>query len=92
MLNSVSFLFVLVAVYRWRRAPAAKETHPEDMLGAAVAGMRYVRHAPALQAVFVRIGTFVIGASALWALMPAVARHDLNLGATGYGILLGSLG
>jgi MFS family permease len=54
--------------------------------------MRYVRHAPALQAVFVRIGAFAIGASALWALLPAVARHELGLDATGYGILLGSLG
>jgi MFS family permease len=91
-LNSVSFLFVLVAVYRWQRATPASETPPEDMLGAAVAGMRYVRHAPALQAVFVRIGTFAIGASALWALLPAVTRHELGLDATGYGILLGSLG
>jgi MFS family permease len=92
LLNSVSFLFVLIAVYRWRRTPAERETPPEDMLGAAVAGMRYVRHAPALQAVFVRIGAFAIGASALWALLPAVTRHELGLGATGYGILLGSLG
>jgi MFS family permease len=92
LLNSVSFLFVLVAVYRWRRTPAERETPPEDMLGAAVAGMRYVRHAPALQAVFVRIGTFAIGASALWALLPSVTRYELGLDATGYGLLLGSLG
>src|SRR5262245_51176298 len=92
LLNSISFLFVLIAIYRWRRTPAERETPPEDMLGAAVAGMRYVRHAPALQAVFVRIGAFAIGASALWALLPAVARHELKLEATGYGILLGSLG
>jgi hypothetical protein len=62
------------------------------MLGATAAGMRYVRHAPALQAVLVRIGVFTFGASALWALLPVVARHELNLVATGYGIILGSLG
>ena len=92
LLNSVSFLFVLAAVYRWRYTPSVRETPPEAMLGAAMAGMRYARHAPALQAVYVRIGAFVIGASALWALLPAVARHELGLGASGYGILLGSLG
>lgn len=92
LLNAVSFLFVLVAVYRWRHAPIQSNTHPEDMLGATAAGMRYVRHAPALQAVLVRIGVFTFGASALWALLPSMARHDLGLDATGYGLVLGSLG
>ena len=92
ILNAVSFLFVLVAVYRWRRTPVARDLPPEDMLGATAAGMRYVRHSSALQAVLVRIGVFTLGASALWALLPVVARHDLNLDATGYGIVLGSLG
>src|SRR5947209_18723001 len=62
------------------------------MLGATTAGMRYVRHAPALQAVLVRTGVFIFGASALWALLPVVTRHELGLDATGYGIILGSLG
>ena len=92
LLNAVSFLFVLVAIYRWRRSPVARDPHPEDMLGATSAGMRYVRHSSALQAVLVRIGVFTLGASALWALLPVVARHDLGLDATGYGIVLGSLG
>jgi MFS family permease len=54
--------------------------------------MRYVRHALALQAVLVRIGVFTLGASALWALLPVMARRELGLEATGYGIVLGSLG
>ena len=92
LLNAVSFLFVLVAIYRWRRTPVARDPHPEDMLGATSAGMRYVRHSSALQSVLVRIGVFTFGASALWALLPVVARRDLGLEATGYGIVLGSLG
>jgi hypothetical protein len=92
LLNAVSFLAVLAAIYRWRRPQVPSGTPPEDMLGATVAGMRYVRHAPALQAVLVRIGVFSLGASALWALLPVMARHELGLDATGYGIVLGSLG
>ena len=92
LLNAASFLGVLVVIYRWRRAQVPSDAPPEDMLGATAAGMRYVRHAPALQAVLVRIGVFILGASALWALLPVVARHDLGLDATGYGIILGSLG
>ena len=65
LLNAVSFLFVLVAIYCWRRTPVARDTHPEDMLGATTAGMRYVRHSSALQVVLVRIGVFTLGVSAL---------------------------
>jgi MFS family permease len=92
LLNAVSFLGVLVVLFRWRRPLVARDTPPEDMLGATAAGMRYVRHAPALQAVLVRIGVFMFGASALWALLPVMARQELRLGATGYGVVLGSLG
>jgi MFS family permease len=92
LLNAVSFLGVLAAIYSWRRAHIPSDSPPEDMLGATAAGLRYVRHAPALQTVLVRIGVFTLGASALWALLPVVARHDLGLEATGYGIILGSLG
>lgn len=92
LLNAASFVGVLGAIYRWRPPPAVSEAPPEDMLGATAAGLRYVRHAPAFQAVLVRIGVFMLGASALWALLPVMARHELGLDATGYGIILGSLG
>jgi len=34
------------------------------------AGLRYVRHAPELRAIFIRTGVFILCASALWALLP----------------------
>ncbi len=92
LLNAASFVGVLGAIYRWRSVRALSDTPPEDMLGATAAGLRYVRDAPALQAVLVRIGVFMLGASALWALLPVMARRELGLDATGYGIILGSLG
>jgi MFS family permease len=92
LLNAASFLGILVVIYRWRRTHTPSDIPPEAMLGATAAGLRYVRHAPALQTVLVRIGVFSLGASALWALLPVVARRNLGLDATGYGIILGSLG
>jgi predicted MFS family arabinose efflux permease len=92
LLNAAFFLGVLVVIYRWRRSQAPSDTPPEDMLGATAAGIRYVRHAPALQAVLVRTGVFTLGASALWALLPVIVRRELGLDATGFGIVLGSLG
>jgi MFS family permease len=91
-LNAVSFLAVSLVIFRWRRDQVPSVAPPEEMLGATAAGMRYVRHAPALQAVLVRTGVFILGASALWALLPVMVRQELGLEATGYGIILGSLG
>jgi MFS family permease len=42
--------------------------------------------------VLVRTAAFIFGASALWALLPVVANRQLGLGASGYGVLLASIG
>lgn len=92
LLNALSFLGVLLVIFFWRRTRTKSAAPPERVLGAIAAGTRYARHSPALQAVLIRAGAFVIAASALWALMPLVASHDLRLDAGGYGLLLAALG
>lgn len=92
LLNAASFVAVLIVLFRWRSTPTVSVMPAERVVGAMRAGVRYLRHAPAVRAVMVRCATFILGASALWALLPALARHELGLGAVGYGILLGSLG
>jgi quinol monooxygenase YgiN len=91
-LNAVSFVAVLVVVYRWRRATPRALLPAERVIGATRAGIRYACHAPPLIAVLVRLGLFIVCASAFWALLPVIARGDLGLGAFGYGLLLGCLG
>lgn len=92
LLNSLSFIGVLFVIYRWRREPVESISPTERVMGAMRAGVRYVRHDPDLRAVLVRTGVFVSCASALWAMLPLVARQQLGLGALGYGVLLGGLG
>jgi len=92
LLNAVSFLGVIFVLYRWRRPVAKSNLPPEHVLGAIRAGARYVRHTPAIQAVLIRAAVFILCASALWALLPLVARRGLGLSAAGYGVLLGCLG
>jgi MFS family permease len=92
MLNSLSFVGVLFVIYRWQREPASSISPTERVIGAMRAGVRYVRHDPSLRAVLARTGVFVSCASALWAMMPLVARQQLGLGAFSYGVLLGGLG
>jgi len=90
--NALSFLGVLWVLRSWRRE-AEPHLLPPEHVGAAVrSGWRYVASAPALRVVLVRAGTFTIFASALWALVPSVAREGLGLGSGGYGLLLGSVG
>jgi predicted MFS family arabinose efflux permease len=91
-INSLSFVAVVLALWRWSPAPKTNTMPAERVVGAIRAGARYVRHNPPLRAALQRTGSFIIGASALWALLPVLARRGLGLGAAGYGILLGSLG
>jgi predicted MFS family arabinose efflux permease len=91
-LNSLSFIGVLIVLYRWQRAPVESISPTERIIGAMRAGVRYVRHDPDLRAVLLRTGIFVSCASALWAMLPLVARQQLGLGALSYGVLLGGLG
>jgi MFS family permease len=92
LLNGLSFLGVLIVLFRWRRAPRKSVLPTERLVGAMKAGARYVRHAPGLRAVLMRTAAFMIGASAVWALLPLLARHQLKLTSVGYGVMLGCLG
>jgi MFS family permease len=91
-LNAVSYLGVLAVLWRWRRRPQDNLGAGEQILEAIGAGTRYVRFAPLLRAVLVRTSLFILPASALWALLPVVARGRLGLDATGFGLMLGGLG
>ncbi len=92
LLNAVSFIAIMIVVYRWQPAPRKSKLPPEDMIGAMRAGTRYLRYSPELQTVLIRSGVFVICASGLWALLPLQARRHLGLGSFGYGVLLGCIG
>ena len=92
LLNAASFIGVIVVLYRWKRVPVSSSLPAEDMLGAIRAGMRYVRYSPRFRGVLMRTGLVIFCSSALWALLPVVARRELRVGSTGYGVMLGCLG
>ncbi len=92
-LNAASFIAVIAVLAAWQRTPPFKSALPaERLFGSMRSGARYLRHAPALQAVFVRAFVFTTFASAVWALLAVVARQDLHKGAMGYGVLNACLG
>src|SRR3954469_7634393 len=90
--NAASFLAVLAVLFLWRREVPASALGSEQIRAALRAGTRYARSSPRLRAVLARATLFVIFGSALWALLPVVARDELHLGSGGYGLLLGAVG
>ncbi|MCC3276687.1 MULTISPECIES: MFS transporter [unclassified Arthrobacter] len=90
-LNAVSFIGTAAAIYLWR-APDQGAADREHMGEALAAGMRYIRAAPRIRRILLRLGLFVFPASALYALLPVAVNGHLGLGSTGYGLLLGALG
>lgn len=93
LLNSLSFVGVLVVLYRWRRIPLFKSALPAERIFASMrSGARYIRHAPAMQAAILRTALFTFFVSAVWALLAVVAGRLLHQGALGYGVLNGSMG
>jgi len=91
VVNFVSFFGVILVVARWKRPIRKRTAPPETLTGATVAAIRYLRHSPTILTVVVRTGIVMFFSSALFALLPTVAR-SVNQTAVGYGILLGCFG
>lgn len=90
--NALSFLAVEGALLSWRRVQPPSELPREEVFGAIRSGLRFARHSPGLQRIVARLALFVVGASALWAILPVLARREMGLGALGYGVLLAGFG
>ncbi len=88
LLNALSFFGVIIFLYRWKRPPAPKVQSPR-LLESILEGLRYVRQSSVVQSVLVRTGVFSLAATAIWALMPLLARP---FGSIGFGVLVGCFG
>lgn len=90
--STLFFIWMIIALRGWPSATPAIPGIPETLLSGIRSGMRYVRHSPPLRALITRSLTFSVCASALYALLPVVARDQLGLGAGGYGMLFAFFG
>lgn len=88
----LSYAFVIAALIWWRRPAGADDALREQFGGAFRAGLRYARASRELHRVLLRATLFFICASAIWALLPLVARRLLEGSAGFYGLLLGAVG
>jgi predicted MFS family arabinose efflux permease len=88
----VSDLVVMCALLWWPRAPVTRDVLSEKFFGAFRAGLRYTRSSRELHVVLFRAAIFFAFSSAVWALLPIVARNLLGGDAGFYGVLLGAVG
>src|SRR5258708_1853929 len=91
-LNAISFVAVLIVLYWWKREPEHELLGGEGVGPAIWAGIRYVRFAPFMHSVLLRSALFAVAGSAIWALLPVVAKVEFHSESTGYGVLLACLG
>jgi MFS family permease len=92
VINTVSYLGIIVTLLWWRPERARNELPPEPLVPAIGAGIRYIRLSPHLVAIMVRCILFTLPIAVVPALMPVVARDLLDGGAPTYGLLLGGFG
>lgn len=88
LLNALSFFGVIIVLYRWQR-PVPERIETAALWDAVVGGIQYVKRSDVVKSVLIRTGAFSVGAIALLALLPIVARP---FGASGFGVLLGTFG
>lgn len=91
-LNAVSYFAVIYALIRWK-PPREEQELPAERLGSAVwAGVRYISFSTGLMRIMLRTFMFSVSAVSVIALLPIIARNQLQGDATTYGLLLGLFG
>jgi predicted MFS family arabinose efflux permease len=84
---------VLAALIWWRAPRRARESLPAERLVSALrTGLRYAMNNRDIDSTLIRAVAFFPFASAYWALLPLVARTQMNNGPEVYGLLLGMIG
>ncbi len=90
--SALFFILMMVAVRSWKTRDLALPGIPESLFSGVMSGLRYARHSRPMRSLIIRNLSFCVCASCLWALLPVIARDQLQLGAGGFGLLSGSFG
>lgn len=89
-LNAASFLGTILVLTSWRRPPQSRVR--QAVWASFREGFWFVVRSPLMRAPMLRVSAFAFAASAVWAVLPLLAREELGAGAAGYGSLLTAFG
>jgi len=89
LLNAVSFFGVMGVLYGWKRRPHEGPLPTSNVKLAIKAGFEFARHSEGMKSVLIRTAVFSVSASALWAMLPLIAKC---YGSVGFGAMVASFG
>ena len=90
--NALCNVYIIGVLLRWYwKSPLAKPKPEQGLLSELIAGFAHVHATATIRAVMLRCFVFTGFSSALWSLLPLVAKRMAG-GASTYGLLLGALG
>jgi predicted MFS family arabinose efflux permease len=89
-LNALSFLGTVFVLVSWRRPPVVRPK--KEVFKTLREGVGFALCSPVMRPPLVRVSAFAFAASAIWAVLPLLARETLKTDAFGYGFLLGAFG
>lgn len=89
-INAASFLGTVFVLASWKR-PVTKRKH-QPVFRTLKEGFLFALFSPVMRAPLIRVSAFAFAASAVWAVLPLLAREELKTSAMGYGFLLGAFG
>lgn len=93
VVNAVSNYGSIAALAWWRQPRTRTSRLPAERFFSGIrTGVRYARNSAHLRATLRRAVAFFLFASCYWALLPLVARNQIQGGAPLYGLLLGVIG
>jgi MFS family permease len=92
VVNAISYVGLIAVLARWKPNYPERVLPREPLGHAMTAGVRYVAMSPDIRTVLARALIFGIGASAVPAMMPLVARDVIVGNSLTYGVLLGAFG
>lgn len=92
VVNAISYVGLIAVLTRWKPNYPERVLPREPLGHAMAAGVRYVAMSPDIRTVLARALTFGVGASAVPAMMPLVARDVIVGNSLTYGVLLGAFG
>lgn len=92
MVNTVSYVGLIAALWYWQRELPLRTLPPEGIREGVVAAMRFTWNSTVTRLAMLRSFMFGFTASVIWALLPLVARERPDGSAALYGYMLGTLG
>jgi MFS family permease len=92
-INSVTYIFVILAMRVWKRSAEAKAGQRRETFGAAArAGLAFVHGSSELKAVLGRGVCYFVPGIAISTLLPAIGRFALGLDEFSFGLLYTAFG